>query len=90
MSGRGAAFSMCPSSSEDGMPDASTILGSADDKLAWRRATTADLRKLVLTVAIAAAVASCAGPVDHSCHTNPQDSQGSGCEHHRFGGPGRA
>jgi len=49
------------------------------------------MRNLVMTLAIAAAMAGCGaaqsgpvgatGPVDHSCHSNPQDSQGSGCEH---------
>jgi hypothetical protein len=47
------------------------------------------MRKLMLALMIAATVAGCAGgvsgPVDHSCHTNPQDSQGSGCEHHQLG-----
>jgi len=53
------------------------------------------MRIFLMTLVIAAAVASCApdgttlvgetGGVDHSCHSNPKDSQGSGCDHrHHF------
>jgi hypothetical protein len=46
------------------------------------------MRKLMMALMIAATMAGCAGgangPVDHSCHTNPQDSQGSGCEHQQM------
>jgi hypothetical protein len=51
------------------------------------------MRELVMTLLIAAALASCAGveigPVDHSCHLDPYDSQGSGCEHPPFRGAWR-
>jgi hypothetical protein len=51
------------------------------------------MRKLTMIFAIAAALAGCApgeiGEVDHSCHLNPYDSQGSGCEHHQFRGAWR-
>jgi hypothetical protein len=46
------------------------------------------MRRLIVVLAMAAALAGCApgaiGEVDHSCHTNPWDSQGSGCEHHQL------
>jgi hypothetical protein len=51
------------------------------------------MRELVMTLLIATALASCAGveigPVDHSCHLDPYDSQGSGCEHPPFRGAWR-
>lgn len=40
-----------------------------------------------MTVAVAMLLAGCAGPigdVDHSCHVNPYDEQGSGCERHQL------
>lgn len=47
-----------------------------------------DMRKLIMILATAATLLSgCTGEigeVDHSCHLNPYDSQGSGCEHHRL------
>jgi hypothetical protein len=43
------------------------------------------MRRLIVVLAMVAALAGCApGEVDHSCHTNPWDSQGSGCEHHQL------
>jgi hypothetical protein len=43
-----------------------------------------DMKKLVLMLLVAAALAGCAklalGPVDHECHANPARSWGSGCE----------
>jgi len=55
-------------------------------------AMAARLRRLATCLAVAAALAGCAGeigPVDHSCHLNPYDSQGSGCEHNQFRGAWR-
>jgi hypothetical protein len=44
------------------------------------------LGSFVLAIAIPLAMAACSGgdglaigPVDHSCHINPQEGQGSGC-----------
>jgi hypothetical protein len=43
------------------------------------------LGSFVLAVAIPLTMAACTGggldigPVDHSCHVNPQEGQGSGC-----------
>jgi hypothetical protein len=46
------------------------------------------MRILIMVLAVAGVLAGCApgevGDVDHSCHTNPYDSQGSGCEHHQL------
>ena len=46
------------------------------------------MRILLVVLALAGVLAGCTrgeiGDVDHSCHTNPIDSQGSGCEHHQF------
>jgi hypothetical protein len=48
------------------------------------------MRNLVMTLLIAVTLASCAGveigPIDHSCHLDPYDSQGWGCEHSPFRG----
>lgn len=41
------------------------------------------MRKLTRILAVAALLAGCTGeigPVDHSCHVNPYDELGSGCE----------
>jgi hypothetical protein len=56
-------------------------------------AVKSSMRNLVMTLLIAVTLASCAGveigPVDHSCHLDPYDSQGSGCEHSPFRGAWR-
>jgi hypothetical protein len=62
-------------------------MGERRDAFLWRRRdgeTMFDMRKLTMAFAIAAALAGCTGEVDHSCHINPYDSQGSGCEHHHL------
>ena len=64
-------------------------MGERGDAFLSRRRhgeTVFDMRKLTMIFAIAAALAGCTGEVDHSCHLNPYDSQGSGCEHHQFRG----
>jgi hypothetical protein len=54
------------------------------DEARVRRGGRNDMKKLVLMLLVAAALAGCAklalGPVDHECHANPARSWGSGCE----------
>jgi hypothetical protein len=53
------------------------------------RRTVPSMCKLMMILAVAALLAGCTGEigeVDHSCHVNPYDSQGSGCEHHHLRG----
>jgi len=39
---------------------------------------------LIVAVALSACGAVAIGPVDHECHSNPAQSQGSGCDRRRF------
>jgi hypothetical protein len=46
------------------------------------------MRILLMVLGLVGVLAGCAhgelGDVDHSCHANPIQSQGSGCEHHQL------
>jgi hypothetical protein len=48
------------------------------------------MRYLTMILLVAGVLAACdgvaIGPVDHSCHINPQYNQGSGCSEHGGGG----
>jgi hypothetical protein len=48
------------------------------------------MRHLTMILLVAGVLAACngvvIGPVDHSCHVNPQFDQGSGCSEHGHGG----
>jgi hypothetical protein len=50
------------------------------------------MRCLAMILLVAGGLVACdgvaIGPVDHSCHVNPQLSRGSGCSEHGSGGGG--